>query len=144
MKRLTVNRKQCTGCESCVLTCSFSHEGVFALDWARIQISRDEEHGTFVPHVCVQCEGRFCVAACPVDALSVDSELGCIKIDESLCIRCKACAGACPFSGVHFVEGHRFPVICDLCGGEPACVATCKKPQAVQYLEQGENRDEDT
>jgi len=35
MKVLKVIAEQCTGCESCVLTCSFSHEDVFGLDLAK-------------------------------------------------------------------------------------------------------------
>lgn len=141
MKRLIIDREQCTGCESCVLTCSFAHENVFALNWARVQIERDESEGKFAQHVCVQCEERSCIAACPVDALSVDPELGCVRIDEALCIGCKACESACPFSGVHFVDGHPYPLICDLCGGHPSCVETCQKPGAIRYEEVGDSHD---
>ncbi len=137
MKRLNVNPEQCTGCESCVLTCPSEHGGAFSLALSRIRIERDEDKGRFIPRVCIQCDGRFCVAACPVSALSVDPELGNIVLDEDACIGCRACQPACPFGGVQFGEGRTSPLICDLCGGDPACVQTCRMPRALGYQMQG-------
>ena len=141
MKRLVIDRERCTGCESCVLTCSFVHEDLFALDWSRIQIERDEAEGRFEQKVCVQCKGRFCVSSCPVGALSIDPELGSISLNRTLCTSCRACERACPYSGVHFVDEHPYPLICDLCGGQPACVETCKMPEAIRYEETGDEHD---
>lgn len=41
------------------------------------------------------------------------------------CIGCGVCADACPFGMVAFRGDDGPPLICDLCGGEPACVGRC-------------------
>lgn len=141
MKRLRVVAEQCTGCESCVLSCAFKHEGAFSLAASRIRIERDEDQGRFRPRVCIQCAERSCVAACPVGALSAESQMGVIRCDEAICIGCRACETACAHGGVHFAAGRDTPLICDLCGGEPECAATCRLPQAVAVVEEGGHGD---
>ena len=135
--RLEIHPERCTGCESCVLTCSFEHENAFQLPLARVQVERDENQGDFRPRVCVQCDERFCVGACPVGALSV-AEVGNIVVDVEACTGCGACEAACPFGGIHFAASRETPIVCDLCGGKPACVATCQKPQALRIAPEGE------
>jgi len=136
--KLEVHSERCTGCESCVLTCSFEHEGVFQLPLSRIQVTRNENHGAFEPRVCVQCDGRFCVEACPTGALSVAALLGNIEVDGDACTGCRVCEEACPFGGIHFAAERSEPLICNLCGGRPACVAMCRKPLALQIAPEGE------
>ena len=135
MKRLTVDPSRCTGCESCVLTCSFEHDGAFSLDQGRIRIKRDETNGRFSPQVCVQCDERHCVQACPVGALTIDASLGIVRVDADLCTGCRVCEKACPYGGIQFAADVRHPLICDLCGGDPACVKTCRLPQAVRWMD---------
>ena len=133
MKRLRINPAQCTGCESCVLACGFEHHKQFGLQLGCIEIDRDEEFAKFSPQVCIQCDERFCVHACPVGALSVSDETGAIQISEETCIGCRACEKACPHGGVRFSEGAQVPRICDLCGGDPQCVQVCRLPQAITF-----------
>lgn len=137
MRRLHVEAGQCTGCESCVLSCTFKHDGEFSLTASRIRIERNEDQGQFRPRVCVQCDERSCVAACPVGALSVEPLGGVIRCDEDACIGCRACEAACAHGGVQFAAGLDVPLFCDLCGGEPECVATCRMPKAVSVMGEG-------
>jgi len=141
VKSLRVIFEQCTGCESCVLSCTFEHEGLFDLVSSRIRIDRDEEQAEFRPRVCIQCDERFCVAVCPTGALTVDRALGIIRVDATACIGCRACGEACPYGGVQFIPGRGTPLICDLCGGDPVCVKTCQKPQALQFGEERDSND---
>jgi len=143
MKRLKIEVDQCTGCESCVLTCAFEHDGVFSLNRSRIQIRRDEEHADFEPRVCIQCDERWCIEACPVDALAVNEETGAMRLVAERCIGCKACESACPYGGVQFPEGSKIPLICDLCGGDPQCIQVCRLPQALTFVEREENAPSD-
>ncbi|MFC2077980.1 4Fe-4S dicluster domain-containing protein [Candidatus Bipolaricaulota bacterium] len=135
VRRLRVRQDQCTGCESCVLTCSFEHGDRFGLHLSRVRVVRNEEEAEFRPKVCVQCEERPCIAACPVGALGVDGDTGAIRISETLCTGCQQCGPACAFDGVHFTDGVTMPFICDLCGGSPECAQVCQLPQAVAFVE---------
>ncbi len=130
--RLRVHQERCTGCESCVLTCTFEHEDTFRLGSSRIQIGRNENDGIFRPMVCVQCPERFCVKGCPLGALTISPDLGHILVDREVCIGCGACEEACPYGGIRLSGDDEVPLVCDLCGGDPACVKVCRKPQALQ------------
>lgn len=135
--RLVVEEEKCTGCTGCMLACSFAKDLVFSLTRSRIRVLRDQEHADFRPRVCIQCEEAPCIQACPVGALSRDGATGAIRLDEEACIGCRRCVEACPYGGVGFDEETQKPLICDLCGGSPACVEACRFPQAIRYQEVG-------
>lgn len=136
MKRLQINAETCTGCLSCVLACSFEHEGQFSVSESRIQIEKDEQFAKNQPKVCVQCEERPCIESCPVDALSWNGRLGIVELDSEKCTGCRACVSACPYEGVIFSEKKELPLICDLCSGEPECVEACSMPEAITFREE--------
>jgi carbon-monoxide dehydrogenase iron sulfur subunit len=81
--------------------------------------------GIEIPHLCFQCDDPECVAACPEGALSVDEQIGGIRVNESLCTACGACIDACPGRIPHMHPREDRIVICDLCGGDPECVRVC-------------------
>lgn len=123
--RLGTVSSRCTGCHICLLACTGSHNGGYGHAGARLRV----EHRSFVegapsfrPVVCTLC-GR-CVEACPTGALYYDGR-GIIRLDRDSCDRCLDCQKACPF-GVVFQDQDGYPVICDLCGGDPQCVRWCK------------------
>lgn len=132
---LVVEADQCTGCGSCMLACSLEKEGAFSLPLSRIQVLRNEEIAAFSPKACVQCSEKPCITVCPVSALSLDTTTGAINLDKNLCIGCRQCVTACPYDGVQFDQSRNIPLICDLCGGAPACVEACKLPQAIRYVQ---------
>ena len=136
-----VNEK-CSGCLACELSCSFKHYGYFDRGKSRIRILHDEELSEIEIQQCIQCEERSCVGACPKGALSINDEYGHIVHDESLCIQCKKCFKACQYNGVFWDEERNYPLICDLCDGEPECVKPCKLHQALQ-IRTGENVEEE-
>jgi len=123
-KRMLVNEELCSGCRACETVCSFTHTGSFCGENAKIQIKKIEEEGKDVPLVCRQCGNAPCIEACPVDALYKGSQTKAVLINEEKCISCKKCEKACPFGSIHFSETNK-PIICDLCGGDPACVKRC-------------------
>jgi len=133
--RLSIDPEKCTGCDGCMLACSFAHDGVFDLRRSRIRIQRDPLNKEFNPHVCIQCAAAFCVQACPTAALSKLAETGAILVDEEKCIGCMVCKEACPYGAITLQsEEGSGPLICDLCGGDPECVKVCRLPQAISII----------
>lgn len=132
MPKLIVDPERCTGCNSCILACSFAHEGYFSLSEARIQIDKNEGNAQFDPRVCIQCDDIYCVKICPTDALSRDENLGIIKWNGQRCIHCHLCEKVCPYGGIHFNSDDKL-LVCDLCGGDPECIKVCKFPEAIKY-----------
>jgi len=132
-KHLVVDSLQCTGCDSCMLTCSFVHEGIFSFEKARIRVSKNGDRAACTPKVCTQCEEAPCISSCAVDALSRDEKTGAVRLNQDACNGCQDCVPACPYDGIGFDEGNRVPLICDLCEGDPACVKFCEFPLAIRY-----------
>ena len=50
---------------------------------------------------------------------------GAIILRSDACVGCPACADACPFGMAALHPETGLAVICDLCGGDPACVKRC-------------------
>jgi Fe-S-cluster-containing hydrogenase component 2 len=48
-----------------------------------------------------------------------------VRINEAECIGCWECIKACPFGAADWDDDKEVAIMCDLCGGEPACVASC-------------------
>lgn len=137
MPKLIIESERCTGCNSCMLVCSFTHEGYCSLARSRIWIAKDEERAVSEPQVCIQCEEIHCIEVCPVEALSQDEIRGVLKWDGERCTHCHLCAEACPYGGIQFDRMDEL-LICDLCRGDPACVKVCRLPGAIKY-ERGES-----
>ncbi len=132
-KILFVDYEKCTGCELCVLYCSFTKTEVFSRARSRVNVIKWEEKGICVPEMCQHCAEPPCVLVCPVNALSKDEETGMVNMDTDLCIGCKRCMMVCPFGApaIDPITGEVFK--CDLCGGDPVCARVCPT-EAIQYL----------
>ena len=135
MKKLKLNVPNCVGCKLCELTCSIAHFNVFSHDISNVHINAVEDTCEFTPYVCVQCEERSCVEACPVGALSINGGTGAIVIDREVCILCGVCEDACPTRGIRLIEyeGEQRLAVCDLCGGNepPRCAIACREDAIV-------------
>lgn len=140
---LVYDSRQCSGCQSCMLTCSLVHDGEASTSRSRIQVARN----VFNPYpqdiqifVCRQCPEPMCVKNCPTNACHISAANGNVRmIDAAKCIGCKACINACP----HIPHRTIFDVAakkstkCDLCAntpffskkggpfGDQACVTSC-------------------
>jgi Fe-S-cluster-containing hydrogenase component 2 len=127
------NIENCTGCRLCQVACSQAKENKIQPGAARITVHQFYP-GVEFPVACYLCgDGAKCVEACPVDALSVDSSKGLntIRVDKGRCTRttrnssCTACQDKCPGKAIDFHPTTKEPLICDLCGGDPACLKVC-------------------
>jgi protein NrfC len=140
---LVYDSRHCSGCLSCMLTCSLVHDGEASTSRSRIQISRN----VFSPYpqdiqifVCRQCPEPMCVKNCPTGACHIDAKSGNVRmIDAGKCNGCKTCMNVCP----HIPHRTIFNVAakksakCDLCADAPyfskkggplgnqACVTSC-------------------
>lgn len=137
---LVSDPKKCTGCHSCMLTCSLAHEGIAQLGTSRILIAEDR-FGSYPADIivgtCRQCKDPTCLTACPVGAIWVDANHYNVRVvDPIKCTGCKKCIKACHFypSRVRFRTTDATAVKCDLCRNTPhwehekgrlACVEVC-------------------
>ena len=115
---------RCTGCRLCELACSAQKSGEFNPEHSRIKV-RFKDGGSCIPVVCTQCSYEYCAQACPSGAISRDSGTGAVLIDYDTCTACGECISACPFGAIGWLAGEELPFKCDLCDGDPACVAIC-------------------
>jgi anaerobic carbon-monoxide dehydrogenase iron sulfur subunit len=135
---LIVEKDRCTGCRLCEIVCSLTKEGVSDPARSRIRVLEDGEGG-FLLAVCQQCEEGACTLVCPVNAVCWSETTGEILFDRERCVGCRACVSACPLLGSRFDRRQGKGLRCDLCGGEPACVAYCA-PGALRYGDRDECR----
>jgi anaerobic carbon-monoxide dehydrogenase iron sulfur subunit len=125
-KKLAVIPEQCSGCRICELVCSIKHFGVNNPKKSAIRVLTTYPHPVVrMPIVCCQCKKAACASVCPVDALSYKD--GVVELDESACISCYKCVGACPFGSMYAHEDCDVPIKCDMCEGKPECVTNCPK-----------------
>lgn len=122
--QIRVKRDLCSGCLSCVTTCSLVNEGYVSLAAARIKVELSLFGGTHKIAVCRQCKRALCQEACPEDAIVRDGN-GVLHIDRARCVNCRACVAACPFGAMFWNPINEQVVKCEQCRDELACVAAC-------------------
>lgn len=135
VKRIVVQKDLCSGCRACQVACVVQHEQVFGVSTARIRVIKTALLGLDEPVVCRQCAHPACVAACPAEALHRDERTGAIVLRDAACSACGACVQACPFGVPHLHRTTGHALICDLCGGDPACVLRCATG-AIRYADE--------
>ena len=57
-----------------------------------------------------------------------------LKVDPMKCTGCRVCIRKCPYASPSMYPGEKFVIICDLCGGNPRCVAACE-PKALGFVD---------
>ena len=115
----------CSGCRACEAACVFNHENLLGTSSARIRVRKDEAQGIDEPRLCHLCPEPACIPSCAEGALSREPKLGVILLDSGLCTACGACLNACPYGSISLDPRTGQPLICDLCGGAPACIPRC-------------------
>lgn len=123
----------CTGCQACVMACSFTKTGAFSTYKSRIYLKKNESEGLGIPIFCQHCEDPPCISVCSKEAILKDDESGLVKIVDHLCVGCGVCKDACPFGPETIKIEKRIAVKCDLCNGNPACVRVCQ-PGALIFV----------
>ena len=120
---VTVIPDKCVGCRICEYVCSLHKDKVFNPTRSRIRVVRIYPK-TNASLTCRLCEDAPCVIACPRDALEQSNEDGHIIVTEDKCDGCGWCVEACDFGAIT-VGPDKVAIVCDLCEGDPKCIAIC-------------------
>ena len=121
---ISCDPKKCNGCVVCEYACSMEKEHVFNPVKSRIRAVRLDTVSN-IALTCRTCEDSPCVTACPKDALKQSSKDKTIIVDELKCNACGWCIQACKYGAISLHPTTNKALICDKCGGEPACVQWC-------------------
>ncbi len=125
---LVLSPDKCDGCKECEKACIKAHPNSVAASRPRLKI--DQADGTrHKMTVCVHCETCPPSDVCPSALLEFHGETKNWTLDEQRCFACMACIPRCPYEGIFFEGqfGVETAYICDLCGGDPACIKACPK-----------------
>ena len=148
--RLKAHPIKCTGCQLCVTACVASHNGdlqpgeiggAYGTHLARLRIDPGNKVGYHKVMFCTLC--KKCLDVCPTLALRWHPVNGAVELLVDQCTACDRCVEICPTGvilhsdqGVQIRSGDVldwYPVICDLCGGEPECARIC--PTAAIFID---------
>ena len=102
-----------------------SKTGKFIPSASRIRTFQFVSEALFAAAFCQHCEKPLCVKVCEPKALLLNRETGLVHLDPAKCTKCYLCLKACPYGGLSLPVEDAYPIKCDLCGGEPNCVANC-------------------
>lgn len=122
---IKTNFDRCTGCALCQLACTERFLSGYNPHRALLRITHECENLYHFPTVCSQCDNAYCAAVCPVTAIERNETTGAWVVNEKKCVACGLCRRYCPLQIVGVDPELKKSVKCDLCGGEPACVAAC-------------------
>lgn len=134
---------RCTGCHMCELACSLYHFHKSHIELSRVIVYKDKASAMFIPSVCISCPAMPCASVCPENAIVKDEKTGMPKVIEEKCLgeECGKCVEACPYHAIRFSpKVYPYPLICDLCGGDPQCVKVCWA-RALEIVERTKDSD---
>ena len=112
---MVIDLDKCVACQACTVACQAENN---------IPITGPEEYdanrtifftevisdihsefpfieGDLIPRPCLHCENAPCVKVCPVGA-TFHNEYGAVVIDYDICIGCRFCTVACPYTARSF------------------------------------------
>jgi carbon-monoxide dehydrogenase iron sulfur subunit len=138
MSAISIIPERCTGCQSCEMVCSLSHEGSCSPSLSRIRMKKWEEISVFMPIVCQHCEKPPCITICPTRARRRTPETDAVMTDEKRCVGCKSCLYACPYGAPALHPVTKRTMTCDLCNGQPLCTQVCTAG-ALSYNHEGDS-----
>jgi anaerobic carbon-monoxide dehydrogenase iron sulfur subunit len=145
MPHVMISSKKCTGCHMCELGCSAFHEAGFRPSVARLHADVNPTTAVIKGHTCLQTACAKCQEACPQDAIvtkkitvkpsgewaskekngaSVTGYV--LVVDEDKCTNCGECYDVCPYEVIHEHPDREVAFKCDLCDGDPQCIAFCQ------------------
>ena len=138
------DQQRCFGCNACVVACQQEYGLPAQVRFNRVELeltgaTRTNLDLNFKPMVCAQCDNAPCMAICPVNAITRETD-GVVTTNRATCVGCRLCttAAGCPY-GMRSMDGVGKAVKCDFCrdritlpGETPYCVKTC--PSGARQL----------
>ena len=133
---LLIDTTLCLGCEFCSDACKEQNHlpgpTSQVLDAENYTAVKEYIQDHYVRQLCMHCVHPTCVSVCPVSAIT-KTEGGNVIYDPQICMGCRYCMQACPFSIPKYTWDRKLPVIqkCNLCwertsqGKETACAEAC-------------------
>ncbi|MFQ5693941.1 MAG: 4Fe-4S dicluster domain-containing protein [Nitrospinota bacterium] len=105
---MVIDLRKCVGCTACTAGCVAENALPPGVVYRPVL---EEEIGAypnvsrrFTPRPCMQCDNPPCVDVCPVSATKKRPD-GIVDIDYDVCIGCRYCITACPYSARTFDFG---------------------------------------
>ena len=146
----TFDKLKCAGCHSCTVACKSENNTPPGVRYRRVVYKESGTRAGAPPNelkrsvtsmACFHCANPACVTACPVGAMTKEATFGTVKVNSTLCIGCRRCAGACPYGAPEFNPATKKMEKCTACwhrlfddsvtppvrrtDARPACVAAC-------------------
>ena len=125
MKTLFIDRTRCNGCGACQAVCALVKRGAQMPQQARIRARRAGGPAAGYVTVCQHCAEPVCLTACMRGIIDQDPATGLVTRRTEGCFTCAACKVMCPSDAIVYDSRLDAFVTCDLCGGNPPCVAAC-------------------
>ncbi len=145
---------RCIGCKACMVKCKEANnlppepgpmKGVYdaPVDLSAstknvIKLYREGDRISYMKAQCMHCVDPACASACMISALH-KGKYGIVEYDPAMCVGCRYCEIACPFSVPKYEWNTPFPKIvkCEMCrhrlaeGKVPACVEACPREAVI-------------
>lgn len=105
---MVIDLSRCVGCGGCTIACKAENNtrtraAGQSHNWSDLLIRTEGKfpnvRHTVIPVSCNHCSDAPCVKACPVEPKAMyKTPDGVTMHDDALCIGCRACQNACPYS----------------------------------------------
>jgi Fe-S-cluster-containing dehydrogenase component len=111
---MVIDLQRCVGCGACAFACKAENNtrnraGGQSYNWADFLMKTEGAFPnvthTVIPVLCNHCSDAPCVKACPVTPKAMyKTPEGITMHDDALCIGCRACQNACPYSQAELTD----------------------------------------
>lgn len=96
---MVIDLAKCKNARKCIEACQRGHDLMPDQEWMKVFLMKDnpESEPYWFPRNCFHCDNPPCVKVCPVGATFKRSD-NAVLVDTDVCIGCKFCISACPYS----------------------------------------------